>query len=153
MSTCPFAWDSMAAVTGPAGTRGCSLPQGQTFHDTAIPTNSAVTWPPGETIGRVRITKSIIRVKDPCALSDFIAETVHRNPNITAFHVRPSGADYSRGGRLLGPGTGPPPPPLRALRAHLVTKGQCLLAIHRVAPKAPENSVPFAGPPENAVVT
>ena len=30
----------------------------------------------------------------------------------------------------------PPPPPLRA---HLVTKGQWLLAIHRVAPKAPEN--------------
>ena len=45
-----------------------------------------------------------------------------------------------RGGRLLGPGTRlPPPPPLRALRAHLVTKGQWLLAIHRVAPKAPEN--------------
>ena len=38
----------------------------------------------------------------------------------------------------------PPPPPLRALRAHLVTKGR-LLAIHRVAPKAPENFVPFAG--------
>ena len=34
------------------------------------------------------------------------------------------------------------PPPLRA-------KGQWLLAIHRVAPKAPENFVPFAGdPPE-----
>ena len=33
----------------------------------------------------------------------------------------------------------PPPPPPRALRAHLVTKGQWLLAIHRVAPKAPEN--------------
>ena len=33
----------------------------------------------------------------------------------------------------------PPPPPLRALRAHLVTKGQWLIAIHRVAPKAPEN--------------
>ena len=32
-----------------------------------------------------------------------------------------------------------PPPPFRALRAHLVTKGQWLLAIHRVAPKAPEN--------------
>ena len=32
----------------------------------------------------------------------------------------------------------PPPPPLWALRAHLVTKGQWLLAIHRVAPKAPE---------------
>ena len=33
----------------------------------------------------------------------------------------------------------PPPPPLRALRAHLVTKGQWLPAIHMVAPKAPEN--------------
>ena len=31
------------------------------------------------------------------------------------------------------------PPPLPALRAHLVTKGQWLRAIHRVAPKAPEN--------------
>ena len=30
----------------------------------------------------------------------------------------------------------PPPPP--ALRAHLVAKGQQLLAIHMVAPKAPE---------------
>ena len=42
-----------------------------------------------------------------------------------------------------------PPPPPRALRAHLVTKGQWLLAIHRVAPKAPENF----GDPENAGVT
>ena len=50
----------------------------------------------------------------------------------------------TRGGRLLGPGTRLPPPPLRA---HLVTKGQWLLAIHRVAPKAPENFVPFAGDP------
>ena len=33
----------------------------------------------------------------------------------------------------------PPPPPFRALRAHLVTKGQWLLTIHMVAPKAPEN--------------
>ena len=40
-----------------------------------------------------------------------------------------------------------PPPPLPALRAHLVTKGQWLLAIHMVAPKAPENFVPFAGDP------
>ena len=32
----------------------------------------------------------------------------------------------------------PPPPPLPALRAHLVAKGQQLLAIHMVAPKAPE---------------
>ena len=31
-----------------------------------------------------------------------------------------------------------PPPPLPALRAHLVAKGQQLLAIHIVAPKAPE---------------
>ena len=44
----------------------------------------------------------------------------------------------TRGGRLLGPGTRPPPPPLRAFRAHLVTKGQWLLTIHMVAPKAPE---------------
>ena len=45
------------------------------------------------------------------------------------------------GGRLLGSGTQPPPPfppPLPALRAHLVAKGQQLLAIHMVAPKAPE---------------
>ena len=90
-----FAWDWMAAFTGPAGTRGCSLPEGQTFHDTAIATNSAVTWPPGTGIGRVRITKSILRDRDPCALSDLIAEIVRRNPEITAFHVRPSGADYS----------------------------------------------------------
>ena len=47
----------------------------------------------------------------------------------------------ARVGRLLGLGTRlpPPPPPLRALRAHLVTKGQWLPAIHMVAPKAPEN--------------
>ena len=45
----------------------------------------------------------------------------------------------------------PPPPPLRALRAHLVTKGR-LLAIHRVAPKAPENFVPFAGDPRECRV-
>ena len=83
------------AVTGPAGTRGCSLPEGQAFQDTAIPTNSAVTWSPGTTIGRACITKSIPRDRDPCALSDLIAETVRRNPDITAFHVRPSGADYS----------------------------------------------------------
>ena len=95
MSACPFAWDWMAAVTGPAGTRGCSLPEGQTFHDTAIATNSAVTWPPGTSIGQVRITKSILRDRDPCALSHLIAETVRRNPEITAFHVRASGADYS----------------------------------------------------------
>ena len=95
MSASPFAWDWMAAVIGPAGTRGCSLPEGQTFHDTAIATNSAVTWPPGTSIGRVRITKSILRDRDPCALSDLIAETVRRNPEITAFLVRPSGADYS----------------------------------------------------------
>ena len=90
MCACPFAWDWMAAVTGPAGTRGCSLSEGQTFHDTAIATNSAVPWPPVTSIGRVRITKSILRDRDPCALSDLIAETVRRNPEITAF-----GADYS----------------------------------------------------------
>ena len=95
MSACPSAWDWMAAVIGHAGTRGCSLPQGQTFHDIAIPTNFAVTWPPGTTIGRVRITKSILRDRDPCALSDLIAETARRNPDITAFHVRPGTADYS----------------------------------------------------------
>ena len=69
--------------------------EGQTFHDTAIPTNSVVTWPPGTSIRRVRITKSILRDRDPRALSDLIAETVRRNPEITAFHVRPSGGDYS----------------------------------------------------------
>ena len=50
--------------------------------------------------------------------------------------------------------TPPPPPlphPLRALRAHLVTKGR-LLAIHRVAPQAPENFVPFAGDPRECRV-
>ena len=31
-----------------------------------------------------------------------------------------------------------PPPPLRALRAHLVTKGQWRPAIHMVAPKVPK---------------
>ena len=36
------------------------------------------------------------------------------------------------------------PPPLPTLRAHLVTKDQWLRAIHRVAPKAPENFDPFA---------
>ena len=48
-----------------------------------------------------------------------------------------------RVGRLLGLGTRPPPPPLRALRAHLVTKGQWLPAIHMVAPNAPENFFHF----------
>ena len=95
MFVCPFAWNCMAAVTGPAGTRRCSLPGGQTFHDTAIPTNSAVTWPPRTTIGRVHITKYILRDRDPYALSDLIAETVRHNPDITAFLVRASGADHT----------------------------------------------------------
>ena len=95
ISAYPFAWDWMTAVTGPAGTRGCSLPEGQTFHNTAIATNSPVTWPPGTSIGRVRITKSILRDRDPCALSNLIAVTSRCNPEITAFHVRHSGADYS----------------------------------------------------------
>ena len=43
----------------------------------------------------MHITKSILRDRDPCALSNLIAETVRRNSDITAFHVRPSGADYS----------------------------------------------------------
>ena len=66
-------------------------------------------------------------------------------PPITNCQLPPTAANRcqpptARGGRLLGPGTRlPPPPPLWALRAHLVTKGQWLLAIHRVAPKAPEN--------------
>ena len=51
----------------------------------------------------------------------------------------------ARGGRLLGPGTRPPPP-LPALRANLVAKGQQLLAIHIVAPKAPENFFSFPLP-------
>ena len=50
-----------------------------------------------------------------------------------------------RGGRLLGSGTRPPPP-LLALRAHLVVKGQQLLAIHMVAPKAPEIFFSFLCP-------
>ena len=40
----------------------------------------------------------------------------------------------------------PPPPPLPALRAHLVAKGQQLLAIHMVAPKVPENFFSFPLP-------
>ena len=38
------------------------------------------------------------------------------------------------------------PPPLPALRANLVAKGQQLLAIHMVAPKAPENFLSFPLP-------
>ena len=38
------------------------------------------------------------------------------------------------------------PPPLRALRAHLVTKGQWLVTIHMVAPKAPEKFLSFPLP-------
>ena len=49
----------------------------------------------------------------------------------------PRASALPRGGRLLGPGTRPPPP-LPALRANLVAKGQQLLAIHIVAPKALE---------------
>ena len=85
----------MEAVTGPAGTCGCSHLEGQTFHDTAIPNNSAVTWPPGRTICRVCISKSILRDRDPCALSDLMPEALRRNPDIPAFHVWPSGGDYS----------------------------------------------------------
>ena len=33
-----------------------------------MPTNSTVTWPPGTTIGRVGITKSILREMDPGVL-------------------------------------------------------------------------------------
>ena len=40
----------------------------------------------------------------------------------------------------------PPLPPLPALRANLVAKGQQLLAIHIVAPKAPEFFVSFPLP-------
>ena len=72
--------------------------------------------------------------------------------------------DNTKSGWLTvpGPSTPPPlppvphggqfryvtPPPLPALRAHLVTKDQWLWAIHRVAPNAPENSVPFAVDPQ-----
>ena len=42
--------------------------------------------------------------------------------------------------------TPPPSPPLPALRAHLVAKGQQLLAIHMVAPKAPEIFFSFSLP-------
>ena len=38
------------------------------------------------------------------------------------------------------------PPPLPALRANLVAKGQQLLAIHMVAPKEPENFFSFPLP-------
>ena len=57
--------------------------------------DSAVTWPLGTTIGRVRITKSILRDRDTCVLCDLMAQTVHRNPKITAFHPRPNPGDYS----------------------------------------------------------
>ena len=67
------------------------------------------------------------------------------SPSFTHFH--PFFARFHHIHSLLGCMGGPsprsryatPPPPLRALQAHLVTKGQWLLAIHRVAPKAPEN--------------
>ena len=58
-----------------------------------------MSWPLDTTISRVRITKSILRDKDPSTHLDIIAETMRHNPNITAFHMRPSGAEYSS---LLG---------------------------------------------------
>ena len=64
------------------------------IHDTVAATATAVTWPAGTTIGRVRITKSVLRDRDPCALSDLIAETVRRNPTITAFHLWPIPGDH-----------------------------------------------------------
>ena len=39
-----------------------------------------------------------------------------------------------------------PPPPPRALQAHMIAKGQQLLAIHMVAPKAPDFFYPFPSP-------
>ena len=47
--------------------------------------------------------------------------------------------ELAQGGAVSSVPVRDSPPPLGALRAHLVTKGQWLLAIHRVAPKAPEN--------------
>ena len=42
----------------------------------------------------MRITKSILHDRDLCVLSDLMAQTVHRNPNITAFHPRRGPGDY-----------------------------------------------------------
>ena len=43
-----------------------------------------------------------------------------------------------------------PPPPAPALRAHLVTKGQWLRAMHMVARRRPKILSPLLGTPENA---
>ena len=94
MSDCPFATGWVKAVADPIGTGGCSLPDGQAFHDTVAATATALTWPASTTIGQVRITKSILRDRDPCVLSDLIAETVRRNPTITTFHLRPTPGEY-----------------------------------------------------------
>ena len=74
-----------------------------------------------------------------CTLHAFYSNTLTAKTDYHMLVAKP------RGGRLLGPGTRPPPP-LRALRAHLVTKGQWLLTIHMVAPKAPENFFSFPLP-------
>ena len=66
------------------------------------------------------------------------------HPGGTLGRMRSAGTGGSRGsrpqqggggGHLLGSGMRPPPP---ALRAHLIAKGQQLLAIHMVAPKVPK---------------
>ena len=83
----------------PASTRGYSFPDGQAVRKTVAPTTTAATWPPGTTLGRVRITKYVLRDRDPCdrdpcLLSDVMAETVDRNPTITALQLRPTPRDY-----------------------------------------------------------
>ena len=80
-------------VDDPPGHVGAPFPTARPS-TTPSPTAIAVTWPPSTTIGRVRITKSVLRDRDPYVLSDLIAETVHRNPTITAFHLRPTPVDY-----------------------------------------------------------
>ena len=73
---------------------------------------------------------------------------------LTLFPSLPSPTVYSEseekninhGGAVSSVPVRAPPPPLRALRTHLVTKGQWLLTIHMVAPKAPENFFSFPLP-------
>ena len=94
MSGCPFATGWVKVVANTTGACGCSLPEGQAFHNTVAAIATAMIRLAGTIIGRVRITKSVLCDRDPCAPSDLITETVRRNPTITAFHMRPSPGDY-----------------------------------------------------------
>ena len=73
----------------------------------------------------------------PCcaALCCIVLCVLRWNTRVVVQEVEERDGNGARGQRLLGSGTRPPP----ALRANLVAKGQQLLAIHMVAPKAPEN--------------